>query len=157
MSLSKTSTQALRKWSGQNTSPDAITAWLGHMTDIKQLTTKPGVICIHLQGLHHATPMDLSGHVCTKPTLMSLTKAGVQVFSASLYSFCMSSVFGLMVTEWLPSFGSGASLYLQPSLPSLSVMSSCKCHASVQLQLCSVCALASKCMSSEHLLLGSAC
>ena len=62
--------------------------------------------------------MGLRGHVYTKLTLISLTKAGVQVFSASVYSFCMSSAFGLIVTEWLPSFGSGASLYLQPLLPS---------------------------------------
>ena len=37
------------------------------------------------------------------PTLMSLTKAGVQVSSASAYSFWRSAGEGLMVTEWLPS------------------------------------------------------
>ena len=122
------------------------------MTDINRSTTYPGIICIHLQWQHRASSMSLSGHVYTKRTLISLTKAGVQVFSASLYSFCMSSAFGLIVTEWLPSFGSGASLYLQPSLPSLSVESSCNCHTSIQLHLCSGCPLVNKCMSFEYLL-----
>ncbi len=106
----------------------------------------------YLQWQHCMSSMGLIGHVYTQLTLMSLTKAGVQVFSASVYSFCMSSSFGLMVTEWLPSFGSGASLYLQPSFPSLSVKSSCNCHTGVQLHSCSVCALVSKCTFLEYLL-----
>ena len=52
-------------------------------------------------------------------TLMSLTKAGVQVSSASVCSFWRSANEGLMVTEWLPSCGSSASLYLCTLVPNM--------------------------------------